>query len=101
MTDNKTEAISCPIGEVMISRVVEIQEMMEDYQQIKANENLKGQETFSREQAKIYEEQFESCINDLLVKIEIADKTLTALAASPTSNDSQKMIKDALNFLRQ
>lgn len=101
---NTTETIACPIGEVLISRVVEIQEMMADYQQIKANVYLKGQATFSREQAKVYEEQFESCINDLLAKLDIADKVLTALAAptaTQVSNDNQKMINEALTSIRQ
>jgi hypothetical protein len=105
MTDNHpTEAMTCPIGEVLISRVVEIQEMMEDYKLIKANAHIRGQETFSREQAKLYEDQFESCINDLLAKLEMADIALATITAPTTMESSieiQTIAKEALMSLRQ
>lgn len=106
MTDkNLIETIACPIGEVLISRVFEIQEMMDDYKQTKANQYLKGQEVFSKEQVKIYEEQFESCIDDLLTKLDVAEKALVTLANPTTTleatNENRKMINEALAFLRK
>jgi hypothetical protein len=79
--------------------------MMEDYKLIKANAHIRGQETFSREQAKLYEDQFEACINDLLAKLEMADIALAAITAAPTTMESlieiQTIAKEALMSLRQ
>jgi hypothetical protein len=101
---NSTEAIACPIGEVLISRLVEIKEMMDDYKQIKSSHPIKGQESFIKEQSKLYEEQFEACIDDLLYKLEVADKTLASMAdpmAIHSSKDVQKLAQEALISLRQ
>jgi hypothetical protein len=94
----------CPINEVLISRVVEIKEMMEDYEQIKSRGNIKGQEAFLKEQSKVYEDQFEECIKDLLFKLEQADKALAALSdpeAFQSSQAAQKFAVDCLNVLRE
>jgi hypothetical protein len=101
---NSTKAIACPIGEVLISRLTEIKEMMDDYKQIKAHKHIKGQDSFVKEQSKLYEEQFEACIDDLLSKIEIADKTLESMAGltvAHSSEDVQKLAREALNSLRE
>jgi hypothetical protein len=94
----------CPINEVLISRVVEIKEMMEDYEQIQSRGNLKGQEVFLKEQSKLYEEQFEESINDLLFKLEQADQALAALSdpnAFQTSQAAQQFAADCLKELRE
>jgi hypothetical protein len=101
---NSTEAIACPIGEVLISRLTEIREMIDDYKQIKAHKPGKGQESFVKEQSKLYEEQFEACIDDLLLKLELADKALESMAiptADHSSVDVQKIARVALNSLRE
>jgi hypothetical protein len=102
--DNSTEAIACPIGEVLISRLTEIKEMIDDYKQIKALKHIKGQDSFVTEQSKLYEEQFEACIDDLLSKLEIADKALESIASSNpahTSKDMQRLAQEALSSLRE
>jgi hypothetical protein len=94
----------CPINEVLISRIVEIKEMMEDYEHIKSRGNIKGQEAFLREQAKLYEEQFEECIKDLLSKLEQTDKALSALSdpnAFQSSQAAQIFAADRLKELRE
>jgi hypothetical protein len=94
----------CQINEVLISRVHEIKEMMEDYEQLKSRGNTKGQETFIKEQTQLYEEQFEECIKDLLCKLEKADKALSALSepdAFQSSHAAQKFATDYLKELRE
>jgi hypothetical protein len=59
---------------------VEIKEMMADYEQIKSRGNIKGQAAFLKEQSKLYEDQFEECIKDLLSKLELADQALSAIS---------------------
>lgn len=105
MTDhNQAEAMACPISEVLISRLMEIKEMMNDYKQIKAHKPAKGQEAFLKEQAQLYEEQFEACIDDLLSKVEAADQVLEIIAGAPatlTAKDGQMLARQALNSLRE
>jgi hypothetical protein len=94
----------CPINEVLISRVVEIKEMMADYEQIQTRGNKKGQETFLKEQTKLYEEQFQECIQDLLFKLEEADKALAALSEPDTFQSpqaTQRFAADCLKVLRE
>ncbi|QGQ94543.1 hypothetical protein EHS13_06420 [Paenibacillus psychroresistens] len=101
---NSSEAMACPIGEVLISRLTEIKEMIDDYKQIKAHKPSKGQESFVKEQSKLYEDQFEACMDDLLLKLEVADKALEALSRPSvvhSSKDVQQLALKALNSLRE
>jgi hypothetical protein len=95
---------ACSIDDVMISRLTEIKEMMEDYEQVKASQSKKGQTDFRYEQLKVYEEQFEACIHDLLFKLEVADKALFAMAhldKFPSTKEAQKFANDSLRTIRE
>jgi hypothetical protein len=91
----------CPINEVLISRVVEIKEMMEDYTQIKSQAFIKGQEAFIQEQSRVYEEQFEESIKDLLSKLEQADKALDALSDPAKFQSPEEAHKFAAERLKE
>jgi hypothetical protein len=95
---------ACSIDDVMITRLTEIKEMMEDYQQVKLSESKKVQDEFRKEQLKEYEAQFETCILDLLLKLEIADKALFSLAhldKFPSTKEAQKFANDSLRSIRE
>jgi hypothetical protein len=102
--DTTIAASSCSIEDVLITRLTEIKEMMEDYQQIKLSESKKGQDDFLKAQLNEYENQFEACIHDLLLKIEIADKALFSLAhldKFQSTKEAQKFANDSLRTIRE
>jgi hypothetical protein len=102
--DTMMAASSCSIEDVLITRLTEIKEMMEDYQQIKFADSNKGQDDYLKAQLSEYENQFEACIHDLLLKIEIADKALFSLMhldKFPSTKEAQKFANDALRTIRE